>query len=177
MDNVYKLHSSHRPSAMHVINLQGIEQIEAANRHIWEAFVLVHDKWWSDDKNGCQVISVDCLIIALCSLSTCVCSPLLSSSPPSVHGLTRGGGDAIGGQSRTVPAASLPQRTGRNPSPPPPNSLTLSYQPEVSAEFLVTLQRWLIRQRWLPDLRHNQPLSELHRKWPQILSTDQCTQL
>lgn len=44
-----------------------------------------------------------------------VFSPLLSSSPPSVHGLTHGGGGAIGGQSRTVLSANLPQRTGRNP--------------------------------------------------------------
>lgn len=37
-------------------------------------------------------------------------------SPPSVHGLTHDGDDAIGGQSRRVLPASLPQRTGRNPS-------------------------------------------------------------
>lgn len=61
--------------------------------------------------------STSCRLIAdraLCSFFTRVLSPLLSSSPPSVRGLTRGADDAIGGQSRTVLTANLPQRTGRN---------------------------------------------------------------
>lgn len=48
--------------------------------------------------------------------------------------------------------------------PSPSYSFGLSYQPEVSAEFLVSPQWWLIRQRWLPDLRQDQALSVLHRK-------------
>ena len=120
-----------------------IQQIETAIPQIWEAGI-----WGKKKKNKllsnykkCLVSSNSCRLTAhhaFSSSSTCVLSPLLSSSPPSVHGLTRGGDDAIGGQSRTVPPASLPQRTGRKP---PTHTHTHTHSPSV----------YLISPRCLPS--------------------------
>lgn len=69
---------------------------------------------------------------------------LLSFTHVSAPGPTPGEeGGAIRGQMWTVHPANLPEETGTHPSTLP-RSLGLSYQ---SSGFLVTLQRWLIRQR------------------------------
>lgn len=160
-----------------------IQRIEKANPQIWELeFEVNKNKLLSDYKKCLVSMSSDsCRWTAhhaRSSSSTCVLSPLLPSSPPSVHGLTRGGDDAIGGQSRTVPPASLPQRTGRKPS----LRLLTPPHPPTLPQFILSARGVCRVSGHTPAMTDkagvtswSQSLSQLHRKWPQIPSTDQCT--
>lgn len=79
--------------------------------------------------------------------------------------------DSSSGQSSTESRYGPRRKECALPHPPNPQFI-LSARGVCRA--LVTPQRWLIEQRWLPDPTPNQPLSQLHRKWLKIHSTDRC---